>query len=175
MEVDKTRITKTWKDLSSEEVAQIWAEAVYRYGKGEPLYLSPELEAMAKEKQSEFSEVEERMGIIQEYLDRPLPENWAGMGIPERVSYMRGGDQLSAVGVVQRSRVCVMEIWCECFGRQKGDLRRSDSGEICRMMWKIPGWEAKRTTSRFGPYGIQKYFERKLMDVNDENCKSTVF
>lgn len=173
MEVDKTRITKTWKDLSSEEVAQIWAEAVYRYGKGEPLYLSPELEAMAKEKQSEFSEVEERMGIIQEYLDRPLPENWTGMGIPERVSYMRGGDQLSAVGVVQRSRVCVMEIWCECFGRQKGDLRRSDSNEICRMMWKMPGWKMQSKATRLGPYGVQKCFERNQDSViSDENVNS---
>ena len=175
MEVDRTRITKTWKDLNGDEVAQIWAEAVYRYGQGEPLYLPPELEAQAKEKQAEFSEVEERMGIIGEYLDRPLPSDWPTRGIPERVAYMRSSDPLEAEGSIVRTRVCVMEIWCECFGRQKGDLRRCDSNEISRMMWKMPGWTVKKTTSKFGPYGTQKYFERKPTEVNDDKSKPTVF
>lgn len=160
LEVNSSRITKSQEQLHAGEVAQIWAEAMYRYQQGEPLYLSAELEAEAREKQAEFSEVEERLGIIQEYLDRLLPENWGEMGVPERVAYMRGGDALSAVGVAQRSRVCVMEIWCECFGRNKGDIKRSDSCEIARMMSKIPGWTANIKAVRLGPYGVQKCFER---------------
>src|SRR5690606_33243567 len=46
-------------------VDQLWAEAKYRYKEGEPLYLEDEkVEAMAKETQDSYSEVDERVGIV---------------------------------------------------------------------------------------------------------------
>ena len=45
------------------------------------------------------------------------------------------------VGVNRRTRVCNMEIWCECFGKERGNLKRQDANEIAAIMSNIEGVE----------------------------------
>ena len=67
-------------------------------------------------------------------------------------------------GTVRRERVCIMEIWCECFGKERQNLKRSDSFEIESILHRIGGWKKLTTTktgkTRFTLYGPQKTFVR---------------
>lgn len=151
-------------DLTDSEIDQIWAEAVTLYRSGEPLHLSKELEEQAALKQKEHSETDERTGIIQRYLDMPLPEGWEDMDIHARRMYIRG-DELSERGTVQRERVCVAEIWCELFGREQADLNRFQSQEVVKILRSLEGWDTAKGgkgTIRHKLYGTQKYYVRKL-------------
>ena len=58
-----------------------------------------------------------------------------------------------------------MEIWCECFGKERENIKRTDSYEIEGILQKIGGWvittENKFGKTRFPLYGPQKTFVRE--------------
>ncbi len=66
---------KPW-DMDEDTVKQVWAEVMVYAKAGEKLYLSPELEAYAKEEQRAAMERDDREGLVQEYLDMLLPDTW---------------------------------------------------------------------------------------------------
>ena len=148
-----------WKDLDGE-VDQIWAEAVALYKAGETLYLSPEAEAIARLEQTSHSDTDERRGLIEFYLDRQLPKSWAALGIDERRMFLNDLEAYDDKGV-QRDRVCMAEIWCECLGKNKEDMSRYLTRDINDIMKGFENWEYKPTTANFGSYGKQKYYQRK--------------
>lgn len=143
-----------------DEIDQIWAEAVHMFRKGEKLYLSADAEKTATIQQSMHSEVDERRGIIENYLDRLLPKDWDEKDIFERRSYLE--DPLSPKGTVLRDYVCIAEIWCECLGKNKEDMDRYKTREINDILRGLEGWEQVGTTRTFRIYGKQKYYARKL-------------
>lgn len=153
-------------DLDSDTVAQIWAEAKVLYENGESLELTGKLAEMAQERQRAALEYDPRQGIVEEYLNKLLPENWDKMDLFQRRAFLYGTDfdGEGKVGTVQRTRVCSMEIWCECFGRQREAIKKSDSYEIESIMQRIDGWQkytgSKASKMRFGQYGIQKGYVR---------------
>lgn len=148
-----------WDDLTPELVRQLWAEAVIRYEDGEPLTLTGELEAVAREQQSDFTEDDPRAGEVQMYLERLLPEDWTEKDRIERRAWL--SDDFGAVqGTRQRMTVCVAEVWNECF---KGDierLSRQDSQAVAAILRRIPGWVEEKGRQRCGIYGLQKRFRR---------------
>lgn len=153
---------ESWQ-LKKEEVDQIWAEAVHYYNKGEQLHLSNDLEAMALYEQKEAMEQDEREGTVRDYLDMLLPDNWDDMSLYERRNYINGtefdGDR--SIGVKKRNRVCNMEIWCECFGKERGNLKRQDANEIVAIMSNIEGWKRPEGKMRFPIYGVVKGYMRE--------------
>ena len=76
--------------------------------------------------------------MILEYLDTLLPENWDRNGLYQRRNFLEGADVLE--GTVKRDKVCVLEIWCECFGKNRADLKKSDSLEINDILSRLDGW-----------------------------------
>ena len=72
-----------------EEIDQVWAEAIQAYKDGESLFLSGEVAQMAYAKQQEAMESDDREGLVQDYLDRLLPENWDNMDLYQR-AYLPG-------------------------------------------------------------------------------------
>ena len=151
------------KDLTPSEVAQIWAEAIEYYHSKEPLYLDPRLEAMAREKQAEHSEQDDRTGLIQAYLDRLLPENWKDLDICERRSWLTGNaeDDIQKEGEYQRNSVCIPELWCELFGGQLKDMTRFNVSDLHACMRNLRGWSEHRSKVRFSIYGVQKAYVRE--------------
>lgn len=141
-------------------IDQIWAEAVYLYRKGEPLYLSREAEKIATIQQKLHSETDERRGLIEAYLNRLLPEDWDTMDLYERRSFLE--DPLSEKGKIDRVYVCVAEIWCECLGKNKEDMDRYKTRDINDIMHGLDEWERVNSTRNFKIYGKQKYYARKL-------------
>lgn len=153
-------------DLTQPIVDQIWAEAITKYHNGEELYLKGDVAAQAYVQQQEAMEADDREGIVAAYLDALLPEDWDSLDLYQRRSFLGenefGGEQRK--GTERRKKVCVMEIWCECFGKERQNLKRTDSYEIEGILMRIGGWEKltanKTGKSHFPLYGPQKTFVR---------------
>ena len=147
------------KELTDEEVDQIWAEAYEIYKQGEPLYMTNEEDIIAKIEQLKHSEQDERRGIIEEYLNAKYPDNWINMDLYDRRRWLE--DPLSQAGTTQKDFVCVAEIWCECLGKEKNDMSRYNTRDINDILRSMPEWEASTSTKNFSIYGKQKYYKRK--------------
>ena len=148
-------------------VPQLWAEAYTLYRAGEKLFLSLEEEKQASMEQTAALESDVREGMIAEYLDKLLPEDWDRMDLAERRGFLRGDPFTGGnrVGTVQRTTVCAVEVWAECFGKDPSAIKRSDTYDIFGMLMKIGGWEKysgnKTGVQRRGLYGPQRCFVRK--------------
>lgn len=148
-----------WADLD-RELDQIWAEAVVRWRVGEPLYLSKAQEAVAKERQEEHREVSPREGLILDFLAKQVPEDWISWALDQRRLYWAGavtGD----VKLVERERICALEIWCEALGGKEKDMRYSDALEINGTVASTADWARSKNGIRCGYCGLQKGFLRK--------------
>lgn len=147
---------------SPDEIDQVWAEAMKLYKSGEKLYLSPEAERIATREQIAHSEADERSGIIEAYLDTPLPENWDQLDIFGRRLYLSSGyESLDPATLHPRQKVCVAEVWCECLGKNREDMDRYKTREINDILRSLKGWETNGSTSNFSLYGKQKFYFRK--------------
>ena len=154
-------------------VPQLWAEAYMLYRTGEKLFLSPEEEKQASMEQTAALESDVREGMIAEYLGKLLPEDWDRMDLAERRGFLRG-DQFTGgnrVGTVQRTTVCAVEVWAECFGKDPSTIKRSDTYDIFGMLMKIGGWEKyggnKNASLKRGFYGTQRCFVRTVKTPAD--------
>lgn len=146
-----------WEELTPETVALIWGEAVQIYKAGEPLYLPRELEEIARQVQASYEEENPKAGIVADYLDRALPEDWENLDTYSRRAWLENSDE----GVIQRQTVCTLEIWAEALGGNPDKLDRYAAKEIRDIMAGLPEWRHrgnKRITAR--PYGRQRYYER---------------
>jgi hypothetical protein len=154
--------TKKWS-FTPDERNQIWAEAKVIWENGEKLYLEGELIGAAESAQQEAMEVDERQGMVEEYLNILLPENWNEMDIYSRRSYFNDGydNPTRPVGKIQRETVCNAEIWCECFARSLADMKTSDSYSLSALMVKVKGWERTKSRKRIPIYGEQRLYVRQ--------------
>lgn len=152
---------RSW-DVTQEDVLQIWAEVMHYVKAGEKLYLDPEVEALAKAEQREAMESDEREGLVREYLEALLPDNWDDMDTFERRNFLDGTGKadIGKKGTVRRTQVCNMEIWCECFGKERSNLKRADSNELSGILVKL-GWMRLDRKERVANYGPQFIFVPK--------------
>lgn len=158
-------VTKGKKDIWNDlNVDQIWAEAVHSCKAGEELYLKGNLEQDALAVQAEHTEESDKAGMIYEYLDTMLPGSWEGMDIGERRLFL-SGDITGGRGTVERTRVCAMEVWVECFGGDPKQLSYIQSREIRSILDNAEGWKRSEVMYRFGIYGRQRSYERILEAV----------
>ncbi|MEA4972353.1 MAG: virulence-associated E family protein [Candidatus Metalachnospira sp.] len=150
----------TW-NFSENDRAQIWAEAKFYYQNGEKLYLEGDMLRAAEYAQREAMELDERQGMVEEYLDMLLPENWDEMDIYARRNHIAEKNApTTANGTVERKIVSNAEIWCECFGRNLSDLKPSDSYAIAALMTKIDGWQRTTKVKKRPVYGKQRLYEK---------------
>ena len=151
---------KPW-DMDEDTVKQVWAEVMVYAKAGEKLYLSPELEDYAKEEQRAAMERDDREGLVQEYLDMLLPGNWDSMDVYKRRDYVRDADDpMRPDGSIRRMEVSNMEIWCECFGKAKEDMKPSDSYSIAAIMERMDGWSRTGKAKVLPIYGKQRIYRR---------------
>ncbi len=152
---------QSW-ELTKEEVEQIWAEALVYYEAKEPLFLPKDLECFAAREQRDAMESDDREGIVISYLETLLPERWNEMSLYERRNFLDGSefDGGHVEGVNRRERVCIMEIWCECFGKDRGNLKRQDTNDIIAILTNIGGWKRSEGKMRFPIYGVVRGFVR---------------
>lgn len=146
-------------DMTQNEVDQIWAEAYKLYKDGETLYLSADEETLARAEQQGHAEIDERLGIIENYLNKHYPPNWDEMDLYDRRHWL--DDPLAKNGSVVKDYTCIAEIWCECLGKDKNDMSRYNTRDLNEMLKSLHDWEFSSSTKNFPIYGKQKYYKRK--------------
>lgn len=166
VDTDENRRTKTvWgKDgLTDAEVHQVWAEALELFRAGENIMELTEDEAEAAKREQETHTSEDpKLGIIERYLETPLPDDWDNRTEIERLQYYAGADAFRGPKVGRkRTKVCALEIWTECFQRSdKSSLTKSETRQINNALERL-GWVKSEKAMRFGPYGVQRGFIKK--------------
>ena len=146
-----------WEELTAETIHQIWAEAVHLYRKGEDLHLSKALEAKAREVQQIYEEENPRAGLIADYLERLLPEDWEERDLYSRRAWLETNEE----GTVQRDTVCTMEIWAEALNGNPDKLDRYAAKDIRDVLATMPEWRHQgNLRKRAKPYGRQRYYKR---------------
>lgn len=146
-----------WEDLP-EEVDQLWAEAVTLWKNHEPLFFPPAIEALAEQERERHREGNIREGIIHDFLEKPVPDNYDTMSLVSRRSWWGGNCTEGAP--VPREKTCALEIWCECLGGEPRNMRRADTREINQIMDNMPGWTRNKSMRRYGYCGKQRGFEK---------------
>lgn len=160
VKLGQTEQKKRWKFAEGER-DQIWAEAKMIWENGEKLYLEGDMIEQAEIAQRSAMEEDERKGVVEEYLNLLLPENWDEMDVYARRDYLAEKDAPTSVkGTIRREAVSNLEIWCECFGRSASDMKPSDSYSIAALMTQIPGWERGNKSKKLRIYGKQRLYER---------------
>lgn len=124
---------RTVWELTEEEIGQLWAEAVTYYKNGEPLYLDEATEREALTNQRLAMELDPRQGIIGEYLENTGKE-----------------------------KICLMELWCECLGKDRSDMKKRDAFELESVLRQLGGWELYSGNASgklcLPGYGVQRTF-----------------
>lgn len=143
-------------DLTDDIVDQIWAEAKLGYDIGEDLRLSREAQELADDAQRDAMEHDDRQGIIEEYLERKLPENWEDLDMDQRVMFLEGRDE----GTVQRQTVSNIEIWVEALHGSWTKMESKDSFAIAKIMASLTEWKRTGTFKRSKAYGKQRIYKR---------------
>ena len=143
--------------FSDADRDQIWAEAIAICKKGEKLYLENELLKEAEKVQRISMEEDDRQGMVEEYLETLLPENWDRMDVFDRQRYMRNPEKQN--GTNRRTTVSNIEIWTECFGNDPNKFEPGESRKITPILIRIGGWE-KYKTERLRIYGPQRMWKR---------------
>lgn len=163
IDVGINEIRKSVFNMTNYDIDQIWAEAVELWNNKEPLYLSPEEEKEALKQQESHSEESAKAGLIEEFLDRKLPENWYDLDTYKRKEYIQGDGFNSQVeGNMQRNKTCVIEIWVELFNGDPKQLTPMLSREINDILSGLHEWEKARNPLTFGKnYGKQRAYIRK--------------
>lgn len=166
---DKDRKTKNAWDITQDDIDQLWAEAYYYWSNGESLVLEGDLEEEALRIQLSHTEGGELVGLIEEYLEMLLPEDWESLDIFDRRDYIRNYGDDDHCGSVQRERVCALEIWCEVMEGDRKNLQNAKAREITDILQAMRGWNpyTKGTgKARFGRlYGPQRAFVREGTDL----------
>ena len=167
---NQTLQKRMWDENDKNYRDQFWSEAKEIYESGEELYLEGSLLDIATDYQNEALEQDERVGIVEQYLNRLLPTNWHEMDLYKRRSFLNGDDFICEKGTIQRTEVSNAEIWCECFGKSQSDLKSSDSYQLAAIMKQIGGWERTSSIRNLPIYGRQRIYKKRL-NANTKHSK----
>lgn len=142
------------------EVDQLWAEARHFYEQMRkeqphgtlPLYISDPAAREIAERLQESRKVEATedalAGRIEAWLNRPVVEGNIDTDFDDDGK------------PIMRNEVCLLQIWCECLGRDEGQYTGMWPAALGRSVRMIPGWSESTRRPRFGKYGQQRAFER---------------
>lgn len=155
------------KPWDIQDIDQYWAEAMCWYETGEDLFLSSQEEVIADEARKKAFQSDDRIGIIQDHLNKQIPVDYDDMDITERRNFFSGTEFGPVQGKQTRIRewCCPIQIWAECFGYDPGKFNSNESRKIGLMIEKTGEWERYSGGSngriRFTLYGLQKTYRRR--------------
>lgn len=144
-------------DMTQDEVDQIWAEA-YHYWKTDfiPFEVIKDIESELVGAQESHRDIDELVGALEEWLDRPIPENhYTISDLRERAIRCR---QYWGTGV-RRQKVCASEVYREMDYEFGPVLSHAVSIRIKQALRQVPGWKEMDGATIPG-YGRQRAFER---------------
>ena len=158
---DKGRETGDY--FTAEIVDQVWAEIVMRYSAGENWYLdNAKIEAVARQIQDAHTEMNGKQGLLEQFVERLLPKDWATRNLSQRLVYWNDGfDDEKQAGTERRKTICALEIHCELFGGTVKDYTPQKTREYNAMLKRLPGWKARSRINYGEIYGQQRGFIRE--------------
>ena len=161
---DKGRETGDY--FTAEIVDQVWAEIVMRYSTGENWYLdNAKIEAVARQIQDAHTEMNGKQGLLEQFVERLLPKDWATRNLSQRLAYWNDGfDDEKQAGTERRKAICALEIHCELFGGTVKDYTPQKTREYNAMLKRLPGWKARSRINYGEIYGQQRGFVREEME-----------
>lgn len=161
---DKGRETGDY--FTAEIVDQVWAEIVMRYSAGENWYLdNVKIEAVARQIQDAHTEMNGKQGLLEQFVERLLPKDWATRNLSQRLAYWNDGfDDEKQAGTERRKAICALEIHCELFGGTVKDYTPQKTREYNAMLKRLPGWKARSRINYGEVYGQQRGFVREEME-----------
>lgn len=160
--VSKRGAKSVWDDLPQER-DQLWAEALAAYKAGEPNYLDAKMEEEAERAQQAAMEMDDREGLVLDYLDTPVPADFYAWDANKRAGYFLTPGQYAAEHKAAdkvREFVSPVEIWVECFGKPLNRWERKNAYEIAAIMARLPGWSKCGQRQRIDGYGMQRVYSR---------------
>lgn len=152
------------KDVFEElrgEVDQIWAEAVMYWQLGEQTYMdTPQLQQMALDIQEDHRQSSSWEGMIEMFLNEPIPEDWYKMDATQRKIWRADPENLKRTDLEKRTKVCIMEIWEEMVGRSYSSCSYQQKQELNQAMRAMKGWKEAGLV-RTGAYGSQRGYKKE--------------
>lgn len=161
-------------ELTPAYVEQVWAEALLLYREGEELILKGVEAKMAFSIQQEAMENDDREGLVREFLNKLLPEEWARLSLSERRLFLVGDEFIAGqkAGILRRDKVCNIELWAECFGKDPSSIKKQDSYELAAIMNKLDGWKRYEGNQSgklsFAGYGSQCAYVRDEQGCDED-------
>ena len=149
-------------EMTQADVDQLWAEAVERWKQGETLYLPHDLDMQARALGEEANEIsgDERIGVIEAFIRRPVPADWQDKTRQERADWFRlnRSDATVAQGEENRRKyICAQEVANELFQKE---MTRYETREINQILIRIQGLQkvdSFRTSDK--AYGGQRRYK----------------
>jgi hypothetical protein len=132
----------------------------------EPLELEGDLAAAALAKQDSAQSDDSWRGMIAEWLDKKVPEDWNRWDIEQRRMWWSDPSMRDPIPSVERQTVCIAEIWCEMMREDKSSLNSMTSRRIGNIIRSLGEWEliGPRLTAA---YGNQKTYRRTTKDATE--------
>ena len=139
---------------------QVWAEAVHMWRNGETLTLDTDLARTAVAEQEDARIEDPWESLIEAFVARKVPTDWNGRDTAERLTWLADdfAQVKEGVELVDRDRICAIEIWCEALRYDPGKADKWQIMRINKALKRLEGWE--QTRQRCGPYGQQRCFKR---------------
>jgi hypothetical protein len=158
VDANSEKATKSvFTDLPTE-VDNIWAEAFVFWQLGEPLYLSKNVEKMARKQQEDHREVSAKAGNVMEFINKRIPADWDSYTLDQRRAYWSFDYKSYRGNLTKRDRVCAAEVWTECFNKEISTSKRQDIMEINGILRGMDELTYNKKSMRFGCHGIQRGF-----------------
>lgn len=142
---------RLWIDALTAEVPQLWAEAYMYYTLGENLFLPPELEDQANQRQADYTTAagDELLDEIEAFLNRLVPAGYAAWPLSRRLQWQKWAIDHSSyidntycqTGVVALTMVSPKMIKRELPNDIIRTSYRYSSQYINSLMEHVPGWE----------------------------------
>ena len=152
------------RDALEQEVDQIWAEAYQVWRKGIQLWLPADEEAQLIEVQSRHQVQDELEGMLSEYLDKLLPDNWEELSPESRRDFIQGDTLAEPTRcTLRRDAVCLTEIRVELLSEDRRKMSGNDlmSRRLANLMNNNKHWVKSKKKARVPHYGIQWVYKRK--------------
>ena len=114
-------------------------------------------------RQDQHNEVaaDERIGVIEAFIRKPIPETWEQMGMKQRRDYFIFENCEGITSLVdgqQRKTITAVEVLVECFGQPMDDRTRYRTKEINQILRGI-GWLHPVGLKYDRVYGRQRTYE----------------
>lgn len=165
----KMSLGASMDDLRAER-DQIWAEAKMLWATGESLRLNREEEEMASQAQEDARIKDPWQGLVEEFVSRKVPEDWRTRPLDQRRIFWGSDFQSPDPGTLtERREICAVEVWCEAFGKDRGQFKQADARRINACLARMEGWIAGAHLRTI--YGRQYGYRRDIL-AGGTTCQS---